>query len=442
MNLGRPPKEFEDEDTGFRGEQISNADDWSRWMRDQANRSQQRPQLLPPRSEEEEFIEGQTGETWRQFLTNWDKGNTRGLRKLLTFFEILEHFDMIADFTFVIRIAYTWWLVESKGVVSSVFLLELVAIVSSIGAYFAKPIIFSHAVYQSDVDNGLLAPVSVFFALPQAKTQSLIWMYKIYLTFTLLNRIIEDIPQVILATVFIFDYGPKFFSMLTAAWSVMLIILSSIHMCRNYPFLKTFLVMFSAANQNESEISDHGGRSKMGSMIGPGSSLSPLNGPNSRENGDIIIDEDLTDQLETGAVPTSYFLYYLAGVSLLYICAYLYALIHDINYVLSAMITVACIISVITFILTVVALCHSPRDQISTISEAEIMQHQMTTNDQFRPSSVGPHSAYYNPQKVYEMEPPGSLVVGTHGINAHQMIAQQRYQTTSYQTTSFNGASP
>eukprot|EP01068_Selenidium_serpulae_P010965 Selendium_serpulae@DN5573_c0_g1_i2.p1 len=206
----------------------------------------------------------------------------RGKQGRVTLWEITEHFDMVNDLVFLYRVACTialvgtpeaedtsqswfyspfsafWGNPESvtaqhptdsskKLEVGLVVFYWLCAIwVTSVAAYAVRSLTIYHRITQEHM--GLFAPFAVFWKIRQVgdKSPENLYMFeRLSWTYQVMMRIIEDIPQFVLSSVFSATYGADVYSGFMISWSAVLMILTSYRMGVMYPIVGTASLLVS-----------------------------------------------------------------------------------------------------------------------------------------------------------------------------------------------------
>jgi len=184
-----------------------------------------------------------------ELVRNVFQENLRGKQARLTLWEFLEHFDIINDLMFICRIA--WTLSSSSAIgdptMGYTALLCLSGIwVTSVVAYSVRKHIIYHRI---DPENlGLFTPFVVFWKIRQigdTSPETLYMFEKLFWTYQLVMRVLEDIPQVVCSAIFLCTYGRDVYTFFMISWSCILLLLTSYRMGVMYPIFGTFSLLLS-----------------------------------------------------------------------------------------------------------------------------------------------------------------------------------------------------
>eukprot|EP00922_Rhytidocystis_sp_ex-Travisia-forbesii_P017696 GHVS01026376.1.p1 GENE.GHVS01026376.1~~GHVS01026376.1.p1 ORF type:complete len:355 (-),score=29.95 GHVS01026376.1:120-1184(-) len=202
------------------------------------------PLALPPPLSSVEYI-------WELIKAVPETGSMslRSTQARLTLFEILEHFDFFNDLMFIARVAFTICVgkvghEESLGVFA-LWWLVTIWLTSFLG-YCLRPCLIYHRI--SGEHLRMFWPFVVFQQIKVSgeKCPQVLYMYeRLYWTYALIMRVVEDIPQVVASSIFLLNYGRDAYAIVVISFSVLLLIITSIRMGASYPLAGTVSLLLS-----------------------------------------------------------------------------------------------------------------------------------------------------------------------------------------------------
>ncbi|EPR60827.1 insulin-degrading enzyme [Toxoplasma gondii RUB] len=168
----------------------------------------------------------------------------------ITLMEALEHFDMVNDLFFLVRVAWAihrgfHWR-ENKSAKFVMAWLVTTYIISCCAYALRRFLIYNRI---SKKSSGLFYPLVVFKEIRRAGEESpedLFMFERLCWTYQLLMRVIEDLPQVLLSILFLINEGRDTYAMVMIAYSSTMFFITTIRMGLRYPFKGTLYLLLSS----------------------------------------------------------------------------------------------------------------------------------------------------------------------------------------------------
>ncbi|CDJ44600.1 Conserved Plasmodium membrane protein, related [Eimeria tenella] len=173
----------------------------------------------------------ETPEGWISFLKNtipfFFGGNAVKQRQAkLLLIEALDHFDMINDLFFILRVSLVLW---RRGPFHELRSVRFVLLWLSCLRLFMP-----FAVFNEIKRAGVQCPQALFMF------ERLTW------TFQLLMRLVEDLPQLIMSLIYLINNGKDIYAIVVISYSSTMFLITSIRMGKRYPFRGTLYLLFSS----------------------------------------------------------------------------------------------------------------------------------------------------------------------------------------------------
>nr|CEL69692.1 TPA: insulin-degrading enzyme [Neospora caninum Liverpool] len=168
----------------------------------------------------------------------------------LTLIEALEHFDMVNDFFFLVRVAWAihrgfHWR-ENKSAKFVMAWLVTTYVISCCAYALRRFLIYNRI---SQKSSALFFPLLVFKEIRRAGEESpeVLFMFeRLCWTYQLLMRVIEDLPQVLLSILFLINQGRDTYAMVMISYSSTMFFITTIRMGLRYPFKGTLYLLLSS----------------------------------------------------------------------------------------------------------------------------------------------------------------------------------------------------
>eukprot|EP00922_Rhytidocystis_sp_ex-Travisia-forbesii_P017697 GHVS01026381.1.p1 GENE.GHVS01026381.1~~GHVS01026381.1.p1 ORF type:complete len:352 (-),score=26.70 GHVS01026381.1:60-1115(-) len=173
----------------------------------------------------------------------------RATQARLTIFEILEHIDFFNDLMFIARVAFTICVgkvghEESLGL-CTLWWLVTIWLTSFLG-YCLRPCLIYHRISGEHLKMFWPFVVLRQIKVSGEKCPQVLYMYeRLYWTYALIMRVVEDIPQVLASSIFLLNYGRDAYAIVVICFSVLLLIITSIRMGASYPLAGTVSLLLS-----------------------------------------------------------------------------------------------------------------------------------------------------------------------------------------------------
>jgi len=191
---------------------------------------------------------------WEMAANFTNTSTLRGKQARLTLWEFLEHFDFFNDFLFICRIGVTTF-TASSATLESLNIVNLGEItmvcmmciwLTSVIAYAMRRVIIYHRIEGENL--WLFCPIVVFHKIRlvgETSPEALYMFERLFWTYQLVMRLVEDIPQVIFSAIFLSTFGSDFYTYFMIAYSLMLMVLTSYRMGVMYPVFGTLSLILS-----------------------------------------------------------------------------------------------------------------------------------------------------------------------------------------------------
>eukprot|EP00922_Rhytidocystis_sp_ex-Travisia-forbesii_P025443 GHVS01037359.1.p1 GENE.GHVS01037359.1~~GHVS01037359.1.p1 ORF type:complete len:388 (+),score=50.21 GHVS01037359.1:3-1166(+) len=173
----------------------------------------------------------------------------RATQARLTMFEILEHIDFVNDLMFIARVAFAICVgkvgIEQNLGYFALWWLVTIWLTSFLG-YCLRPCLIYHRI--SGEHMRIFWPIIVLHQIKVSgeKCPQVLYMYeRLYWTYALIMRVVEDIPQVVASTIFLLNYGRDAYAIVVICFSVLLLVITSIRMGMSYPLAGTVSLLLS-----------------------------------------------------------------------------------------------------------------------------------------------------------------------------------------------------
>eukprot|EP01057_Protomagalhaensia_wolfi_P001614 Protomagalhaensia_wolfi_Nauph_80__1613@NODE_199_length_3207_cov_89_350694_g133_i3_p2_GENE_NODE_199_length_3207_cov_89_350694_g133_i3NODE_199_length_3207_cov_89_350694_g133_i3_p2_ORF_typecomplete_len305_score0_16_NODE_199_length_3207_cov_89_350694_g133_i321663080 len=182
----------------------------------------------------------------------------RGKQARLTLWESLELFDICNDFVFILRVAAYMRHIKGYGSqteinklpIGYVSLAWLICIyMISLVAYFTRRWWLYHRI--SPKDSEYFMPFLSLVKIRQAgissrsSLASLFMFERLVWTYQLAMRLLEDVPQVVVSTIYLLSFGNNPYIHFMIAYSLIMIVVTSYRMGSEFPILRTITLLFS-----------------------------------------------------------------------------------------------------------------------------------------------------------------------------------------------------
>eukprot|EP00921_Rhytidocystis_pertsovi_P004017 GHVQ01006923.1.p1 GENE.GHVQ01006923.1~~GHVQ01006923.1.p1 ORF type:complete len:415 (+),score=59.44 GHVQ01006923.1:296-1540(+) len=182
-------------------------------------------------------------------LVDKNAGSVRAVQARLTLFEALEHFDFFNDLFFICRVVFSVFVGkavhDNRMGLFALWWLGTIWLTSFLG-YVLRPCLIYHRI--SGDDMKMFMPFLVFQQIRvagQYSPQTLYMYERLYWTYALIMRVVEDTPQVIASSIFLLSYGRDAYAIAVILVSFILLIITSIRMGRAYPLAGTVSLLLS-----------------------------------------------------------------------------------------------------------------------------------------------------------------------------------------------------
>ncbi|CDJ61508.1 Conserved Plasmodium membrane protein, related [Eimeria maxima] len=179
--------------------------------------------------EESQTLEEEEG--WFNFIRNvfphffgGDAIKQRQAKLLLL--EALDHFDLINDLFFIIRVSLVLW--RRRGFHELPSLRFVLLWLGCLRLFIPL------AVFGEIKRSGVECPQALFMF------ERLTW------TFQLLMRAVEDLPQLLMSFIYLINCGKDNYAIAVISYSTIMFIITSIRMGKRYPFKGTLYLLFSS----------------------------------------------------------------------------------------------------------------------------------------------------------------------------------------------------
>eukprot|EP01053_Blabericola_migrator_P007126 Blabericola_migrator_1__7125@NODE_3609_length_1640_cov_157_390973_g2104_i2_p1_GENE_NODE_3609_length_1640_cov_157_390973_g2104_i2NODE_3609_length_1640_cov_157_390973_g2104_i2_p1_ORF_typecomplete_len360_score33_61_NODE_3609_length_1640_cov_157_390973_g2104_i22701349 len=193
--------------------------------------------------------------------------SVRGKQARLTVWEALELFDMFNDLNFLWRVgaAIHGWKYHgtaeeiSKLPISYVAITWLTCIyIISLVAYCTRRWWLYHRIPSTDYQYFIpflsLNKIRLAGLESRASLATLFMFERLVWTYQVVMRLIEDVPQVVVSTVYMANIGKDPYIYFMIAYSLIMIVVTSYRMGSEFPLMRTFTLLFSRTPPVDSPI--------------------------------------------------------------------------------------------------------------------------------------------------------------------------------------------
>ncbi|OEH75265.1 hypothetical protein cyc_07910 [Cyclospora cayetanensis] len=168
----------------------------------------------------------------------------------LLLIEALDHFDMINDLFFILRVSLVLWRRGPFHEMRSarfVLLWLCCTYIISLTATACKRYIIYHRIKGESLR--LFSPLAVFGEIKRSGVhcpQALFMFERLTWTFQLLMRVVEDLPQLLMSLIFLINNGKDVYAIAVISYSSTMFVVTSIRMGKRYPLKGTLYLLFSS----------------------------------------------------------------------------------------------------------------------------------------------------------------------------------------------------
>ncbi|XP_053992045.1 uncharacterized protein LOC128883554 isoform X2 [Hylaeus volcanicus] len=180
-------------------------------------------------------------------LHSFDSTSLRRREAQLSLWEIVEHFNFINDFLLILRMSYITHQQEYK---TQPALQRIGNICYATRRYFVY-----HRI--TPLYSDIFYPLHVLRRIRQLgdiSPETLYMFERLSLTYQILMRFLDDIPQVVISTFFLFHFGRNFYTYFVVVYSCGLTLITSIRMSFAYPLWGTLSLIFSRSPPVDSPV--------------------------------------------------------------------------------------------------------------------------------------------------------------------------------------------
>ncbi|CEL91819.1 unnamed protein product [Vitrella brassicaformis CCMP3155] len=183
--------------------------------------------------------------TMEDWWWSWDSFNA--MRKWMFIYETVEHIDFIGDMVFLIRVATPlllgWRKAEDYYLGVIVLLMAMPIFIFASLAYLMRSSLFKHQLPKEDFP--VFVPVKILFYIINCSDMAILQMAKMYYSYCFLVRWLEDIPQLVLAMLFMTHYGRDFSSLFTTFTSGCFLVVTTLRLVLRFPYTEMCSQNFS-----------------------------------------------------------------------------------------------------------------------------------------------------------------------------------------------------
>uniref|UniRef100_A0A0G4H2T5 Uncharacterized protein n=1 Tax=Chromera velia CCMP2878 TaxID=1169474 RepID=A0A0G4H2T5_9ALVE len=207
--------------------------------------------------------------TWMKMLNDflhYNRASDNSLRVWMTMNEFFEHVDFVGDTTLCIRLIYSIVDKEvkhqsnvngNKKVLYTLLIWDVaIAFISQILYWNRAHFFVSYIVDKKDLS--IFRPVVTFSKIWKVNKVTIKTVEKVYWSYLVAARFMEDIPQTVLSVTFYFMFNNDTLVLLLACYSVIQILVTTIMLVMNYDWQSTLLQFFKTAGKDEAfSVGDH-----------------------------------------------------------------------------------------------------------------------------------------------------------------------------------------